>query len=450
MKKLFGTDGVRGVANKEITPELATKLGRCAARYFKEKHGSNEKKVIVIGKDTRISGDMIESALSAGILSEGVDVISVGVVPTPAMPMIIDHIKSCAGIMISASHNPYEFNGIKFFDSTGLKLTEEQEGAIEEIYYSDLGSPCIEPEDFGIRKVDEKLIQVYAAKIAFTIQKDLSGLKMAVDLSNGANYQVAKEVFNAAGASVIYLADEPDGVNINVDCGSTHLDNLKKTVVENKLDLGIAFDGDADRVLIVDENGEEIDGDRILLLLAKYFKDADSLSGNTVVGTIMSNMGLEVALKEADINFERANVGDKYVLDRLVKNSYCLGGEQSGHVIMLDYNSTGDGLFTACVFLRAFVGNYKKASEVRSLMKSFPQRLINVKVPNDVKYEIMQMPKVKAKIAEIDSELEGRGRAVLRASGTEPLLRVMVEAEDEAIVNEYVENLAEFIKSIEY
>ncbi len=448
MKKLFGTDGVRGVANAEITPELSLRLGRVAARYFNETTTSDDKKVIVIGKDTRISGDMIESALSSGIMSEGLDVISLGVVPTPAMPMIIKETRACAGIMISASHNPYEFNGIKFFDAKGLKLTEEVEEQIEALYYEELADPSIQPEKFGRRKVDEKLLEIYGKTISNNIDVDLSKLHIAVDLSNGANYKIAKEVFDATGMNITYLADEPNGVNINVDCGSTHLENLKKTVVDNKLDLGIAFDGDADRVLLVDEYGEDIDGDRILLLLAKTFKSENKLFGNTVVGTIMSNMGLEVALKECGINFERANVGDKYVLDRLVKNSYSLGGEQSGHVIMLDYNSTGDGLFTACMFLRAFVGQAKKASEIRSLMKSFPQKLINVKVPNEEKYDIMKMPEVLAKIEEIENELKGKGRAVLRASGTEPLLRVMVEAEEEVVVDEYVNKLADFIKSI--
>ncbi len=294
--KLFGTDGVRGVANSELTPEMALKLGRCAAHQFKTK--SNEKPVIVIGKDTRISGDMLENALMAGITSAGVDVITAGIVPTPAMPKIIKKVGAIAGIMISASHNPYEFNGIKFFNSEGLKLTEAVEKEIEEKYLNGFESSQINYSKIGTYKIDNSLKNVYIEYAINNIKTDLKHLKIAVDTANGANYEIAKTVFDKLGVNAVYLANKPNGININVDCGSTHIENLKNTVTKHKLDLGIAFDGDADRVLIIDENGELIDGDRIILALAIDMKEKGILKNNTVVGTIMTNMGLDVALND--------------------------------------------------------------------------------------------------------------------------------------------------------
>ncbi len=449
MKKLFGTDGVRGKVNSELTPMLAFNLARCAAHIFSKNVNDKKNSYVVIGKDTRISGDMLESALIAGVCSEGLNTISVGVVPTPAMPKLIIEKSAICGIMISASHNPAEFNGIKFFDSRGLKLPDDIENEIETLYRSEFENN-VGSLNVGRRYFDYDLKNVYIDEIIKNTKVDLSNLNIGVDLSNGSNYEIAKTVFNKLEVNATYIGDMPDGLNINLNCGSTYLGNLKKLVVEKNLDMGIAFDGDADRVLIVDELGNEIDGDRIMLALAINMKKNGILKNNAVVGTVMSNMGLSKALKNHDINFVATGVGDRYVLEEMLSKSYNIGGEQSGHIILLDYNKTGDGLSAAVRMLEVLKSSYSKASDITNLMKTYPQKLINVKVPNNVKYDLMKREDVKTEIDKIETELNGLGRVLLRASGTEPLVRVMVEAEDEKYVEKYCDYLAKFIENLEY
>ncbi len=451
MKKLFGTDGVRGKANVELTPELAFRLGKCASHVFAEKLTDRKNAHIVIGTDTRISCDMIESALTAGITAEGINVISVGVVPTPAMPKIIEKTNAICGIMISASHNPAEFNGIKFFNDKGLKLDDEVENHIESIYYNGYKTNHDEHSiHIGRKYTDENLKNVYIDSIVNSVSEDLSKLKIAVDLANGANYEISKKVLKKLTLNPLYLADNPNGININLNCGSTHLENLKKTVVENKLDLGIAFDGDADRVLMVDENGNDIDGDRMMLALAIHMKKNNTLKNNSVVGTVMSNMGLYKALSANDIKFISTKVGDRYVLEKMFEDGYNLGGEQSGHIIQSNFNSTGDGLYTAVKMLEIIATSYEKASDITNLMQTYPQVLVNVNVPNHIKYDLITREDVKSEIYKIENDLKGKGRALLRASGTEPIVRVMVEADDIKLVNEYSNILASFIKNLNY
>ncbi len=446
MKKLFGTDGIRGKANDELSAKLAYLAGLYSAIVLSR---DSEKCTLVIGKDTRKSCDMLEAAFSSGALSVGVDVISVGVVPTPAIPHLIKDYKADFGVMISASHNPAEFNGIKLFNKMGFKLNDSVEEEIEKlIKENDYEHLDLDSVDLGTVKHYPEAYKRYEDILLKKTELDLTGLKIALDCANGANYFIAPHLLKSLGAELFLIGTSPDGLNINKDCGSTHLEKLKDLVVKKSLDIGIAFDGDADRMLAVDEKGELIDGDRIMLALAKRFKRQGRLKKNTVVATVMSNMGLQKALKEEGIELVRTKVGDRYVLEEMLNKEFSLGGEQSGHIIIREINSTGDGLSTALKLLEVLKNDVQKASEINQMMSSFPQVLINVPVPNRLKYRVQDLEQIKKAVNETEEKLKDRGRVLLRASGTEPLLRVMVEGENLEEIEECANYLVSVIQKV--
>ncbi|MGN0536921.1 MAG: phosphoglucosamine mutase [Acutalibacteraceae bacterium] len=444
MGRLFGTDGVRGVANEKLTCSLAMKIG-CAAATVLVGNTTHKAKV-VIGKDTRLSGDMLEGALIAGLCSVGVDVELLGVVPTPAVAYLVRKYNADAGIMISASHNPYEFNGIKIFSGDGYKLPDSMEDEIEAIICGEKPSISCAYNALGTVKRAENAAEDYIDYIASTIENRLDGMRVALDCANGSSSVTAEKLFKKLGAECFMLSDQPDGININDKCGSTHLENLKTYVIENKLDLGIAFDGDADRCLAVDENGNEIDGDFIMAICAYDMKSRHVLKKNTLVGTVMSNMGLQVFCKENDIPFVTTAVGDRYVLEAMRQEGYCLGGEQSGHVIFLDYSTTGDGELTGVQLLSLLKRTGKKLSEAAALMKKYPQVLINIPViPNGG--AVLEDEELKANLAETEKTLGDTGRILVRKSGTEPLVRVMLEGADLDLIRELGEKTAALIRN---
>ncbi len=446
MGRLFGTDGVRGVANKELTTELAYKIGRAGAYVLagELKH----KPTIIIGKDTRISGDMLEASLISGICSVGANVIRAGVIPTPGIAYLTRLYKCDAGVVISASHNSFEFNGIKFFNGNGYKLSDEVENEIESIIFGEVAEPeAAEPENIGYCIEKPNCLEDYA-KYLTQIGTDLTGKKIAIDCANGASYIIAKKVLEALGASVLVIGNNPDGININKDCGSTHMEGLQKFVVENKADLGLAFDGDADRLLAIDENGELVDGDKILVICGKYLKEKGKLKNNAIVGTIMSNMGFDVAGKEYGIDTVRTKVGDRYVLEEMMEKGYILGGEQSGHVIFLEHNTTGDGILTALNILNVVADTNKKLSELAKQMTSYPQVVVNAKVTNERKKSYLEDIKVKELLEKTEEMFKGEGRVVIRASGTEPLIRVMIEGKDQKVIDEKANEIAKAISDM--
>ncbi len=445
MRKLFGTDGVRGVAGEELTPELAFQLGKYGAKVLTA--GKKNSKIIV-GKDTRVSGYMLEAALIAGIMSAGCDAYLMGVTPTPALPFLLEHYKADAGVMISASHNSSECNGIKFFGGDGYKLPDEVEIEIEDyITGRKQDNEVIIGDKIGRRQHHFEANHIYSQRVKATIEGDLSGLKIAMDCANGASFEVAPTTLRELGASVSVINNHPDGLNINEDCGSTHIDKVARLTKEVGADIGVAFDGDADRLLAVDENGELIDGDKIITIIAKHLKAKGKIKQDTVVTTVMSNMGLDKALAENELNSVKTAVGDRYVLAEMRKNGYSIGGEQSGHVIMLDYNKTGDGLLTAIQLLNVIKQTGKKASELAKVMKIYPQVLKNVKVPNQLKHNILENENIAQKIAEIETKLGNKGRLLIRASGTEPLVRVMLEGEEQSLIEDYCDQLIECISA---
>jgi phosphoglucosamine mutase len=443
MGKLFGTDGVRGIANQELTPELAYTIGRAGAYILaKEKRGK-----ILIGKDTRASGDMLEAALTAGFCSMGIDVVSLGIIPTPAVAYLTRKYGALAGVVISASHNPGEYNGIKFFNHEGLKLPDEVENQIEDIILNN--------KEIEIRPIKNYIGRVYnevnGAKdykefLKSSINVDLHGLTIAMDCGNGALYKIGPEIMKELGANVIAINTSPNGMNINDNCGSTNPEIIQKLVLDTKADVGISFDGDADRIIAVDEKGELLDGDHILAICGTDLKNKGKLKNNTVVGTVMTNIGLDLYLKENDINIVKTTVGDRYILEEMLKNDYSLGGEQSGHIIFLDYNTTGDGLATGLHLLDVMLSTKKKMSELNQLMKSYPQVLINAKVDNNLKYKYLENVEIKAEIERIENLFKGEGRVVIRPSGTEPLVRVMIEGKDQAEITKIAQDLADFIE----
>ena len=444
MKKLFGTDGVRGIANKELTCELAYKIGKAGA-YVLTKDKKDVK--IIVGRDTRISGDMLEAALVSGICSVGADVISLGVVPTPAVAYLCKKYNADAGVVISASHNPVEYNGIKFFNGEGYKLPDEVEDEIEDYIHNELaGIPLPTGEDIGCRQINENGIEDYIDYVKNISSTDFKGMKIALDCAEGASYHSAPEVFRRLGAEVFVIHNNPTGKNINKECGSTYLEQIKKFTLENNCDIGLAFDGDADRCLAVDEKGEEVNGDFIMTIIAKSLKDKGQLKNDTLVATVMSNMGLDIACKKEKINVLKAAVGDRYVLEEMIKGGYNLGGEQSGHVIFLDHNTTGDGLITAIKLTETLKESNKKLSELKSIMRNLPQVLVNVKVPNDKKDIHLRDEDIIKEIEKTEKELEGNGRVLIRASGTEPLVRVMLEGECIDQITEIAENIAKMIE----
>ncbi|MEG2017969.1 MAG: phosphoglucosamine mutase [Clostridium sp.] len=445
MSRMFGTDGVRGVANSELTAELAFQLGKAGACVLTE--GTHKAKILV-GMDTRISGDMLEHALIAGILSVGAEAISVGVVPTPAVSYLTKKYGADAGVVISASHNPVEYNGIKFFDKDGFKLTDELEDKIQALIESSFeGVEVPVGEHIGRRTIVDTGVDEYVDFAISTIEGDLKGLKIAIDCANGAAYKTSELALEKLGAEVIAIHNTPDGVNINRHCGSTHPEDLMKFVKEHNCDFGLAFDGDADRCLAVDENGELVNGDHMMVIAAKHLKSLGQLNHDTVVVTVMSNLGLHIALKEAGIKTVSTKVGDRYVLEEMARGGYSIGGEQSGHVIFLDFNTTGDGLVSGLQLAATVKETGKKLSELAAGMKEMPQVLVNAKVPNDKKNIHEVDSEIAADIRDIEAKMAGSGRVLIRPSGTEPLVRVMLEGEDQEEIDIIAHELAKKIEA---
>ena len=444
MSRIFGTDGVRGIANSELTVELAYKLGKAGAYVLTN---TLHRPKILVGMDTRISGDMLESALVAGILSSGAEAICVGVVPTPAVAYLTRKYGADAGVVISASHNPVEYNGIKFFNKDGFKLSDELEDNIQALIEKNFeGIEVVTGEKLGKKVVIDNATQDYVDFAVSTVKGDLKGLKIAIDCANGASYKTSELALKKLGAEVLAINNTPDGCNINKNCGSTHPEGLMKFVVENKCDLGLAFDGDADRCLAVDENGKLINGDFMMVIAAKHLKAQGKLHKDTVVVTVMSNLGLDIALKEDNIKTVKTKVGDRYVLEEMKKEGYSIGGEQSGHVIFLDYNTTGDGLVSGLQLAVTVKESGKTVSELASAMTELPQVLVNAKVPNSMKNIHNEDEEIKVEISKMEKKLEGEGRVLIRPSGTEPLVRVMLEGKNQNELDEMAHALAKLIE----
>ncbi len=438
--RLFGTDGVRGVANLDLTPELAFALGRAGAFIL-----TNGKKrpQLVVGKDTRQSGDMLEAALTAGICSVGGDVLSVGIIPTPAVAYLTCILGADAGVMISASHNPVPDNGIKFFSNEGYKLSDETEDQIEALL-TEHNLPRPTGEKVGKKRALPEAADLYLKHLQEKLGVDLSPFNMVVDAAHGAAFEVAPTLLQRLGAKVTAINTVPTGTNINVNCGSTYPQDLQRAVQETGADIGLAFDGDADRLLAVDEQGQLVDGDQIMAILALWQQDKGLLKGNGLVATSMSNMGLELALKEHGLKMIRAQVGDRYVLEELLKRGWNLGGEQSGHIINLHHNTTGDGVSTALQLLNVLAEKRQPLSELAAVVKPFPQLMINVQVTTKDGWQ--ENEHIKAAITKAEETLNGRGRILVRPSGTEPVIRVMVEGEEEATLKDLAAEIAAVIK----
>ena len=445
MGRLFGTDGARGVANSELTCELAMKIGRAAAMVLTESCAHKPK--VLIGMDTRASSHMLAAAIGAGLCSVGADVLIIDVVPTPAVAFLVKEYDYDAGVMISASHNPCEYNGIKIFQGNGYKLPDELENEIEEIILDETKvPPVVLGGDVGKISFSSKAVDDYIFHLAMTADGDFKGMKIALDCANGSASVTARALFTRLGAKCCIINETPNGTNINENCGSTHLEQLQKFVVENKCDIGFAFDGDADRLLVVDENGEVVDGDKIIAVCSKFMKENNKLKNNTAVVTVMSNMGFFKFCEKNDINCVKTKVGDRYVLEEMVKNGYIIGGEQSGHIIFLDYATTGDGQMSAIQVLNVLKSTGKKISELASEMQVYPQVLINVRVSNFGKARLDKDEEVQLAIREASEELGDTGRVLVRVSGTEPLVRVMLEGEDYNQIKSLAESIAKVIE----
>lgn len=450
MGKYFETDGIRRIANTELTPELVYKVAKAGA-YVLAKH-SDHSPTILIGRDTRISGSLIESAMTAGFLSYGANVKQLGVLPTPAVAYLTRKLKADASVVISASHNTYEFNGVKYFSNEGTKIPDNIEEEIEEVMDSgklDELTAC--NDKIGISENAEELVDEYVYFFRKTFEEiiekyNTDDFKVVIDTANGATYEVAEKVFSKLKINHKIINNAPNGININKNCGSTHLEMLQKYVVENGYSLGIAYDGDGDRCLLVDENGEVIDGDKILAIVSNYMKQKGTLKKDTLVATVMSNLGLDIYSKENDINFVRTKVGDRYVLEEMKKNGYNLGGEQSGHIIFLDYNPTGDGILTSLMFISIMLEKAEKASKLEEIINIYPQVLINAKVSNEKKYDFDKDAVIRSAIEEVEKEFSGNGRVLIRTSGTEPLVRVMIEGKDQEYITEKAKSIAELIE----
>ena len=442
MSRLFGTDGVRGIAGSELTSELALSIGK-ALGYVLNQNKDNNK--VLIGSDTRISRDMLVNSVSAGLCSMGVDVINVGIIPTPGVSYIVDNYEYDAGVMITASHNPYQFNGIKIFNSNGYKLDDKLEDEIEELINN------IDKLSFNgkIGKIinDSDLLYKYVDHLVEIKKEDFSKLNICVDTSNGSASISAPLLFSKLGCKYEIINKDYDGVNINDNCGSTHIDVLVDYVKDNNFDLGIAFDGDADRCILVDNKGNVRDGDYILAITSKYLKSKKELSKDAVVGTVMSNLGFVKYCEGNDIKFISTKVGDRYVLEEIIKNGYNLGGEQSGHIIFKDYANTGDGELTAVMVLNVIANLNKSLEELSDIMKKYPQVMINVTVSNDKKDKFHTDNDIKEEIKKVEDKLKNTGRVLVRPSGTEPLIRVMLEGEDLDIINKYANELALYIEN---
>ena len=447
MGKLFGTDGIRGVVGETLTAELAYQVGRAVTTVLTENLG--HKPVITIGKDTRISSDMLESALMAGICSVGGDVMPFGTIPTPAVAFLTVQEKADAGIVISASHNPYEHNGIKVFNGQGYKLSDEMEAKVEELILYHTNIPAKTHGEIGTRFHGMRQMKKdYIHHLYSTLDCDLTGLRVLVDCANGAASATAPQLFGMLPLQADFIHADPDGININTNCGSTHLESLAEGVVAGKYDLGIAFDGDADRCLLVDEKGNTIDGDKIMAVCATELRRQGKLNGNAVVATVMSNLGLHEFCKKNGMVLVCTDVGDRHVLEKMVECNYMIGGEQSGHMIFRQYATTGDGELTALQFLQALKQSGLTASELISCCPQYPQELVNVAVAPDAKHRIMESEELWAQVRSREEELNGEGRILVRPSGTEALIRVMVEAKTTEIASRVAEDLAEFIKKM--
>lgn len=446
MGRLFGTDGARGIANTEISCELAMKIGRAMAMVLSK--GNEDKRLkVLIGTDTRKSADMLSSAIAAGLCSVGCDVLHLGIVPTPAVAFLVKEYSYDAGVMISASHNPCEYNGIKIFRSNGYKLPDEMEEELEAIILDEIAPPPLKVGgEVGSVTSGKNAIKDYIHHIESTAVAHFYGMKIALDCANGSASETANELFRRLGAEVSVINCRPDGVNINKDCGSTHIEGLQKYVRDYGFDIGFAFDGDADRLLCVDEDGELVDGDKIMAICAKAMKNEGRLNANTLVATVMSNMGLFEFCRENGINCEKTKVGDRYVLEKMLEKGFHIGGEQSGHVIFLDYATTGDGQVTAVQLLNAIRTTGKSLKELADEIEIFPQVLKNVKVSALGKLRLDKDSEIKIAVEEAEKELGSSGRVLVRASGTEPLVRVMLEGRNEEQIDRLADQIVEVIR----
>lgn len=446
MNRLFGTDGVRGIANAELTPELAFNLGKAGA-YILSKDQQNPNPKVIIGKDTRISGDMLENALSAGIMAMGGDVLQVGVLPTPAIACLVREMGADAGVMISASHNPFEYNGIKFFNRDGFKLDDDIEDAIEDIIVRDIDvNSHITGERLGrCFKEETEALEIYTRHLKETFEGSLEGYKIVLDCANGAAFSVAPKLYRELGAEVVLVGNAPDGININDKCGSTHPGLLQETVLANQADIGLAFDGDADRLIGVDEYGKIIDGDKLLCICANMMKQQEQLPGNLVTATVMSNAGFLNYIRSIGCNIEITSVGDRYVLESMLQTGCMLGGEQSGHIIFLNHTTTGDGILSSLQVMKAVRMSGKKPSELASQITIYPQVLVNAQVKNENKKKYMKDEEIALEVEAIEKAMNGNGRVLIRPSGTEPLVRVMLEGEDLIQITSLANKLAALI-----
>lgn len=447
MSRLFGTDGVRGIANEELTPLLAMQLGQAGAYVLTKEQ--NHKPTIMVGCDTRISGDMLANALMAGVCSVGANAVYVGVLPTPAVAYLTRKYKVDAGVVISASHNPVDFNGIKFFNGNGYKLSDALEDEIETLIRNgmkDIKFPT--GSNVGKIKYRTDAREEYINHAIQNVPVDLRGMKIVVDTAEGAAYYTSVEALKELGAEVVAIHNNPDGTNINANCGSTHMEELMARVVFEKAHLGLAFDGDADRLLAVDELGNQIDGDQIMAIVGNYMKEKGTLKKNTIVATVMSNLGFFLMGQKQGIQIDQTKVGDRYVLEHMLEIDSNLGGEQSGHVIFLDDNTTGDGLVTALHLLQVVADTGKPLSELAGIMEVMPQALVGANVPNHKKEHYLEYPEIAEAIDALNKKFAGQGRVLIRPSGTEPKVRVMIEGKDQKVIEEEATKLAKLIEEI--
>ena len=444
MSRMFGTDGVRGVAGAELTIELATKLGQAGA-YVLTKEQEHQP-TLIVGCDTRISGGMLANALMAGICSVGANAIYAGVMPTPAIAYLTRKHKVDAGVVISASHNPMEFNGIKFFNGDGYKLSDALEDEIEELIRNNMKDVVL-PIGSGVGRIDYRfdLRDEYVEFMKKCVPVDLKGMKIVIDCAEGASYYTSVKTLKDLGADLVAIHTKPDGTNINANCGSTHMEELQARVVYEKADVGLAFDGDADRMLAVDEKGNLVDGDQLMAICGCHMKKKGTLKKNTIVVTVMTNLGFSLMGEREGIHVEKTKVGDRYVLENMLENGYNIGGEQSGHIIFLDDNTTGDGLLSGLHLLQVMKETGRKLSELAEVMEVLPQALVNAKVPNHKKEKFMEYTEIAEAIKALEDKFNGEGRVLIRPSGTEPLVRVMIEGKNQSEIEEEAQKLAELI-----
>lgn len=444
MSRMFGTDGVRGVAGAELTIELATKLGQAGA-YVLTKEQEHQP-TLIVGCDTRISGGMLANALMAGICSVGANAIYAGVMPTPAIAYLTRKHKVDAGVVISASHNPMEFNGIKFFNGEGYKLSDALEDEIEELIHNNMKDVVL-PIGSGVGRIDYRfdLRDEYVSFMKKCVSVDLSGMKIVIDCAEGASHYTSVKTLKDLGADLVAIHTKPDGTNINANCGSTHMEELQARVVYEKADVGLAFDGDADRMLAVDEKGNLVDGDQLMAICGCHMKKKGTLKKNTIVVTVMTNLGFSLMGEREGIHVEKTKVGDRYVLENMLENGYNIGGEQSGHIIFLDDNTTGDGLLSGLHLLQVMKETGRKLSELAEVMEVLPQALVNAKVPNHKKEKFMEYTEIAEAIKALEEKFNGEGRVLIRPSGTEPLVRVMIEGKNQSEIEEEAQKLAELI-----